>query len=303
MMASVAFRDLISLELVELLGLVFLHSLWLFGLLALLAVFVLRGMHSASSQARYLVALGFLVLMTVCPVATGILLSGRVAGPERSLITAADTGDATPPLTFPSTGSEALAESAGLEESAGHETGVASEPSPTRVVREYTSGNHHDGRVPAGSNRNLVARLIHPWLPSFVVFWLSGALLFSLRPFVGWWTIRQIRRSGIGELSGHVQHLVDATAKKMGVTRAIRFVQSTAVTAPVVVGWLRPLVLLPISVLTGLNGCTVAGRDRSRNCAYPAPRLSDQRSADGRRSCIFLSPCRVVVVRQNSGRA
>lgn len=248
MTGIVAFRDLISRGLIELLGLVFLHSLWSFCLLALLTAVTLRCMHAASSQMRYLVALGFLLLMTVCPLVTGILVSGQVPASELSLVVSEESQDITPPGTSSSTGSQA--QSGDYVE---HEPGRASVPSPVRIIPEYTSGNHYDRRLPTGGDRDSIARLVHPWLPAFVVFWLSGAVLFSLRPLVGWWTIRHLRRTGINELSAHVQHLVNATTEKMGVRRAIRFVQSTAVTAPIVVGWLRPLVLLPISVLTGLT--------------------------------------------------
>jgi len=39
----------------------------------------------------------------------------------------------------------------------------------------------------------------------------------------------------------------------MGISRLVRVVQSTAIDVPVVIGWLRPVILLPASVLTGLS--------------------------------------------------
>src|SRR6185436_4431619 len=55
------------------------------------------------------------------------------------------------------------------------------------------------------------------------------------------------------DASRDLQHLVHTLSARLGITRAVRLVESAAVDVPSVVGWLRPAILLPISSLTGLT--------------------------------------------------
>ena len=45
--------------------------------------------------------------------------------------------------------------------------------------------------------------------------------------------------------------------QRLGAGRAVRFAQSAVVEAPTVVGYLRPLVLLPASAVTGLSSSEI----------------------------------------------
>ena len=84
------------------------------------------------------------------------------------------------------------------------------------------------------------------------VAWLCGAMLMSLRLAGGLWRLRSIIRNHASELdeawSVHVEKLVQG----MGLTRRIRWMQSHLIDVPMTVGWLRPVILIPCSVLTSL---------------------------------------------------
>ena len=54
-------------------------------------------------------------------------------------------------------------------------------------------------------------------------------------------------------VSASIRRLFDSTAQRLGLRRAVGLLQSSIISAPVVVGWLRPVVLLPASVVTGLS--------------------------------------------------
>ena len=87
-------------------------------------------------------------------------------------------------------------------------------------------------------------------LPSAVVVWLAGVLLLSVRLIVACGRIERLKRA---------TRLVDATvlarvqslAHRFGIDRPVRVFESTLVHVPTVVG-LRPVILLPASVITGL---------------------------------------------------
>ena len=88
-------------------------------------------------------------------------------------------------------------------------------------------------------------------LPSAVVVWLAGVLLLSVRLIVACGRIERLKRA---------TRLVDATvvarvqslAHRFGIDRPVRVFESTLVHVPTVVGCLRPVILLPASVITGL---------------------------------------------------
>src|ERR1051326_5183256 len=90
-------------------------------------------------------------------------------------------------------------------------------------------------------------------LTAFVELWFVGVFLFSLRMAGGFFLVARLRRreshpvgQGLLALAREMQH-------RLGITRAIRYCQSLQLDAPAVIGWFRPVLLLPISALTGLN--------------------------------------------------
>ena len=54
-------------------------------------------------------------------------------------------------------------------------------------------------------------------------------------------------------MSNHVRQIADGLANKLRLRQSFRIVQSTLVPAPVVVGWIKPLILLPVGVISGLS--------------------------------------------------
>ena len=60
------------------------------------------------------------------------------------------------------------------------------------------------------------------------------------------------------------------------------------VDVPTVIGWLRPVVLMPASALAGLSPAAGRGHPRPRARAHPPPRLSRQPAADARRDAALL---------------
>ncbi len=51
--------------------------------------------------------------------------------------------------------------------------------------------------------------------------------------------------------------MFDGCSIRLGIHRAVRLMQSTLVEVPTVIGWLRPVVLIPVSCLTGLSTAQV----------------------------------------------
>ena len=83
----------------------------------------------------------------------------------------------------------------------------------------------------------------------------------------------------------------------------VRLLESTLVDVPTVIGWIKPVVLLPASALAGSRAAAARGDPRARARAHPPSRLPRQPAADARRDAALLSPGRLVAVAPDSRRA
>ena len=89
-----------------------------------------------------------------------------------------------------------------------------------------------------------------PWL---VEAWLIGVALFSLRSAGGFVLLERERRRKSGVVTHQILDVCHALQQQLGINRAIEYCETAFLEAPAVIGWFRPIVLLPVSVLTGLS--------------------------------------------------
>src|SRR6266403_777433 len=88
------------------------------------------------------------------------------------------------------------------------------------------------------------------WL---VELWFLGVLVLSLRTAGGLLLIERMRRKEIKPIGQELQKRCMALQRKMGLDRIIRYCECHRLHAPAVLGWFRPVVLLPVRVLTGMD--------------------------------------------------
>ncbi len=82
--------------------------------------------------------------------------------------------------------------------------------------------------------------------------WFAGVMLFSLR--LAWsgghvWTLRHCAQPA----GADIQETVARLAERLGLRRPVRALLTAATDSPSVLGWLRPVVLLPSATLLGLS--------------------------------------------------
>jgi beta-lactamase regulating signal transducer with metallopeptidase domain len=97
------------------------------------------------------------------------------------------------------------------------------------------------------------SRTVPDYFFLLVEWWFVGVVLFSLRSAGGFFLVVRMRRKESTPVSQDLLNLCRALQEKMGITRIVRYCESLQLSAPVVVGWIRPVVLLPVSALTGLD--------------------------------------------------
>ncbi len=95
--------------------------------------------------------------------------------------------------------------------------------------------------------------LLHPLVPWTVPAWSVGVALLGFKSIAGWRRARRLTR-----LASHMAPPAwqDATARiaaQVGVRVRVSLMITAQVTVPCVVGWLKPVILLPPAALTGLS--------------------------------------------------
>jgi len=88
-----------------------------------------------------------------------------------------------------------------------------------------------------------------PWL---VVLWLTGVVVFSARIAAGWRMASRLRRVAAGPVPREWQQALDELIRRMRVSAPVRLLASALAPAPAVVGWLRPVILMPVEAVAGL---------------------------------------------------
>jgi GWxTD domain-containing protein len=125
-------------------------------------------------------------------------------------------------------------------------TGMAVAPVVTYLL--ISGGNVVAGQF---ASWTISASMWQQLLPGVVAVWMAGVLAFSIRLFGGWRFIARLRSTG-HPAPVEWQQCLDRIAERVGATRSVRLLVSSLVNVPTVIGWLRPVILVPIECLAGL---------------------------------------------------
>ncbi|MGI9265180.1 MAG: M56 family metallopeptidase, partial [Gammaproteobacteria bacterium] len=90
-------------------------------------------------------------------------------------------------------------------------------------------------------------------LPWAVLAWLSGVCLLSGRIAFDFWHIRKLAIDGVRPLPEPWPAVVERLCESLAMPRLVRVLESVKVSVPMVIGWLRPVILIPPSALMGLT--------------------------------------------------
>ena len=103
------------------------------------------------------------------------------------------------------------------------------------------------------SNVQLAPANARAWVPLVVLLWITGVGVLLLRLAGGWWRIHRLQRASRAATPSMWTPAVVHIAASLGLTRAVRVVDSALVDTPTVVGWLKPVILLPLAAFAGLS--------------------------------------------------
>ncbi len=214
-------------------GLALVHFLWQGTALALLAVLVLLCLKRTRPAVRYLALLAVLAAMVAAPVMTFSLSSQApvLAQPSAPVMV-------PPPLALTARPAPAEERHLGAWAPAAKEARAA-RPSEalvgslrTKLMAAWAWVTRHAALLALG--------------------WVVGVSLLSLRLLWRWVAAARARGRAAALGDERWEQMVLSVAQRLRVRAAVQLLQSALVHVPTVVGWLKPAILLPASVLTGL---------------------------------------------------
>ncbi len=92
------------------------------------------------------------------------------------------------------------------------------------------------------------------WL---VPFWMAGVVLFYLRGMTSWLAARRLRHSGVCCATDAWEARLTRLKQQLQVTRPVLLLESCLAEVPLVVGYVRPMILMPVGLLAGLPAAQV----------------------------------------------
>lgn len=210
---------------IDLAGWTLVHFVWQGALIAALAAVGLRLLRARTALARYALACAALGMMLAAPpitawlLATGTSIAPAATGPERGAVSA--------PTATP-----------------------VSSPAPARAPAGPPSTAI---TLPLGG----VSLALATWLPTIVALWLAGVALLLMRLAGGCWRVRRLRQAALAEAASRWQLAADAIARRLALGRPVFIVDSARVDTPTAIGWLRPVILLPLAAMSSLTPAQV----------------------------------------------
>jgi prepilin-type processing-associated H-X9-DG protein len=215
-------ENILSPQIVQKLGWTLLHFVWQAAVVALLLAILLRVLRKSSANLRYIAACSALAFMVLMPAIT----FNFVPGPEP-----AHTAKSVPISTRVSTAPQ--------------------EPYDTEIPLARAA-EYMQMSTPT-SWKQRVAGLLEPALPYAVLGWLVGVFGLSIWHLGGWAQLHRLKTRMVEDVSMSLRNTLQQLSAKLGVKKVVQVVESAFVQVPTVVGWLRPVILLPASALTGLT--------------------------------------------------
>ena len=206
------------------LGWTLLHFIWQGALVALLIASANFALRHATANARYLASCAGLLLMAILPILTFAILVSD----------------------FPTTGMISNKATISVPTIVNRQTGPAIDKN---AYEQTTTSN----TLSSFLDYEALNSKLSAWIPFLVLVWLSGVFLLSIRAVGGWVLVQRLKRRCNTEAIVEWQETVTRLARRMRVSRPVRLCESALAEVPTVIGWLRPVILVPVGTLTGLS--------------------------------------------------
>ncbi|WP_400260922.1 M56 family metallopeptidase [Sphingobacterium sp. SG20118] len=124
-----------------------------------------------------------------------------------------------------------------------------------------------------------------------VLIWFLVICIKAIRMATGMHTIYNLKKTNIVPANAYWLQTMTALCKRLGVTRSISLVESGLAQVPMVIGHLKPVILMPIGLINRLSVQQVEAIIAHETGPYIQKRFSDESTAKFNGNCIVLQPC------------
>lgn len=105
--------------------------------------------------------------------------------------------------------------------------------------------------------QNIFVEYFNQHLPLIVTVWISGVAFFLLRLMGGLLYIQKLKYYYNSPLPEHWQQKLRQLQAKIALRRRVELVESALVKVPMVIGYLKPVILLPVGAINNLSAAEV----------------------------------------------
>lgn len=100
---------------------------------------------------------------------------------------------------------------------------------------------------------NTISLFFNQHLGIIVLIWLIGVAFFALRLVGGLMYIEMLKTRHLTPLSNEWQSRMNMFKNRLGIQKTIALMESALVGVPMTIGWLKPMILLPIGTINGMS--------------------------------------------------
>jgi beta-lactamase regulating signal transducer with metallopeptidase domain len=222
-------------------GWALLQFVWQGTVVGLLTAAALLALRRSASDVRYLVSAIGLALMLTLAIVTGVQKYQALQAAEATR------------------GGVSGVEESGVSEISRLKPDVSSrlKPGAPRGSRSGGSAFSESGADATTTAGSLFAALrdvrAEALMPSLMVIWLAGVSLLTLRLLTGWLWVQRLRTRGVAAADESLRRMAARLSRRLRIRRAVILLESSLVDVPTVIGFLKPVVLLPATALGGLT--------------------------------------------------
>ena len=121
------------------------------------------------------------------------------------------------------------------------------------LVSRTAPGAVSAGVLPTVTDTWVLGARLAAMQPQLVQVWIIGVLLLQARLLFRWSSAQRLRRRGVLPAPASWQQMVARLGEQMAIRRPVAIFESTVARVPMVIGWLRPVILVPAGLMTGLT--------------------------------------------------
>lgn len=221
--------DLLNTPIIQSLGQTLMHFLWQGALLAIIIATLLNTLKSSSARLRYTLSFTGLIIMLVLPIITFVYLN-QTATPSYRFV------EETQPISQTNQANAEPLATATQTQEVNQAQNIAPPAQTTTNTLNTTALQNKQN-----------------YIPYLVMLWLIGVIVLSVRLIGGLIFTQKLRQKHTRKVSEQLEQTLKQLSQKLSIKQTVQLRESLAINVPLVVGWLKPIILLPTSTLTGLT--------------------------------------------------